>query len=145
MWNIAGVPANFTGAFSAQGIGVVGGAVGTAPPAYAAPPGSGGQLMMVSGGRALFTSFGGVAQAPAPLTGTLEIEKSVPDPAYYGPAGAQIRDRGSHSRRSSQTLTTNATGDAGPSVPLLATTSGTQYRVHQTVAPPATAWLRTRW
>jgi hypothetical protein len=134
-WNIDGVPPVFTGAFSAQGIDVVGGAVGTAPPTYAAPAGSGGQLMMVSGAsEVLGTSFGGVAQVPPPQTGTLEIEKSVPDAAYYGPAGAafEIEDATGHVL---QTLTTDAGGTAGPSGPLPATPSGTSYRVHETVAP----------
>jgi len=134
-WNISGVPSVFTGAFSAQGIAVIGGAVGTAPPAYAPPAASGGQLMMVSGAsETLVTSFGGVAQAPPPQDGTLDIEKSVPDAAYYGPAGAQfeIEDMTGNVL---QTLTTNATGSAGPSDPLPASPSGTPYRVHETVAP----------
>ena len=63
-WNINGVPPTFGGAFSAQNINVVGGAVGTAPPTYGAPGGSGGQLMLVSGSsEGLGTSFGGVASS----------------------------------------------------------------------------------
>ncbi len=137
-WNIDGVPPAFTGAFSAQDISVAGGAVGSSPPTYAAPTGSGGQLMMVSGAsETLSTSFGGVAAAPAPTpqTGTIVIEKSVPDPAYYGPAGAEFEIEDGFGNVL-QTLTTDATGTAGPSAPLTASASGIQYRVHESVAPP---------
>ena len=117
---------------------MAGGAVGSSPPTYAAPTGSGGQLMMVSGAsETLSTSFGGVAAAPAPTpqTGTIVIEKSVPDPAYYGPAGAQFEIEDGFGNVL-QTLTTDATGTAGPSAPLTASASGIQYRVHESVAPP---------
>ncbi|HEX3946961.1 MAG TPA: hypothetical protein VHW47_04615, partial [Acidimicrobiales bacterium] len=76
VWNIGGVPAAFGGLFSAQNINVVGDAVGTAPPAYGAPGGSGGQMMMVSGAsEGLGTGFGGLARATVALTGTISIVK----------------------------------------------------------------------
>lgn len=57
-WNVGGVPPSSGGAFSATGIMVIGGAPGTAPPTYAAPTGSGGQMMMVSGASEnLITGF----------------------------------------------------------------------------------------
>jgi hypothetical protein len=134
-WNISGVPSSFGGAFSAQGITVVGGAVGTAPPAYAAPGGSGGQLMVVSGAsETLGTSFGGVAKQVQRLVGTISVHKSVPDRAYYGAGGAvfQIRDGFGNVL---DTLVTNGGGDAGPSVTLTATPTGTQYAVVEVTAP----------
>jgi hypothetical protein len=136
-WNISGVPAAFGGAFSAQNITVVGGAVGTAPPAYGPPAGSGGQLMMVSGAsETLGTSFGGlVVQSPTIAQGTISIQKVVPDPAYYGPAGAQFEIENTTGDLL-DTLTTDGSGTAGPSVDLPAATTGTQYRIHETVAPP---------
>ena len=44
-----------------------------------------------------------------------------------------------------QTLTTDATGTAGPSAPLTASASGIQYRVHESVAPPGYGLAPTRW
>ncbi len=134
VWNISGVPPG--GLFSAQGMNVVGDAPGTAPPAYGAPGGSGGQLMMVSGAsEVLGTGFGGVTSSATVLTGTISIAKAVNDPAYYGPGGAvfQIRDGFGNVL---DTLVTNGAGNAGPSVTLTATTTGTQYAVVEVAAPP---------
>ena len=134
VWNIDAVPPG--GVFSAQGINVVGDAPGTAPPAYGAPSGTGGQLMMVSGAsEVLGTGFGGVASSPTVLTGTISIVKAVNDPAYYGPGGAvfQIRDGFGNVL---DTLVTDGSGDAGPSIPLTATTTGTQYAVVEVTAAP---------
>ncbi|HEY5244114.1 MAG TPA: SpaA isopeptide-forming pilin-related protein, partial [Acidimicrobiales bacterium] len=133
VWNIDAVPPG--GVFSAQGINVVGDAPGTAPPAYGAPSGTGGQLMMVSGAsEVLGTGFGGVASASTVPTGTISITKAVNDPAYYGPGGAvfQIRDGFGNVL---DTLTTDGGGDAGPSIPLTVTTTGTQYAVVEVMAP----------
>jgi uncharacterized surface anchored protein len=134
VWNIGGVPPG--GLFSAQGMNVVGDAPGTAPPAYGAPGGSGGQLMMVSGASELLgTSFGGFVITTFSLTGTISITKAVNDPAYYGPGGAvfQIRDGFGNVL---DTLVTDGNGNAGPSIPLTATTTGTQYAVVEVTAPP---------
>jgi len=136
VWNIGGVPPAFGGVFSAQNIDVVGDPVGTAPPAYAAPGGSGGQTMMVSGAsEVLGTGFGGVAETVTSLNGTISITKAVNDGAYYGPAGAvfQIRDGFGNVL---DTLTTNGSGNAGPSITLTATSTGTQYAVVEVTAPP---------
>ncbi len=135
-WNIGGVPSAFGGAFSAQGIDVVGNAVGTAPPAYAAPPASGGQLMMVSGASEILgTSFGGIAAATEAQTGTISIQKTVPDGAYYGPAGAQFEIEDGDGNVY-DTLTTGSNGQTPMSIPLDVAPSGSPYRVHETVAPP---------
>lgn len=134
VWNIDGVPPG--GLFSAQHMTVVGDAPGTAPPAYGAPSGDGGQLMMVSGAsEVLGTSFGGVAVTAFALTGTISIAKSVPDAAYYGPGGAvfQIKDGFGNVL---DTLVTDANGNAGPSITLTTTATGVQYDVDETVAPP---------
>ncbi|MGH9093490.1 MAG: MSCRAMM family protein, partial [Acidimicrobiales bacterium] len=135
-WSIGGVPSGFGGAFSAQGIGVVGDAVGTAPPAYAAPAGSGGQLMMVSGAsEVLGTSFGGVAtQPPTSEQGTISVQKTVPDGAYYGPAGARFEIEDGYGNVF-DTLTTGNNGSTPFSTGLTATPTGSPYRVHETVAP----------
>ena len=132
VWNIDAVPPG--GIFSAQGMNVVGDAPGTAPPAYGAPGGSGGQLMMVSGASELLgTGFGGVTSSSTVLTGTISIAKAVNDPAYYGPGGAvfQIRDGFGNVL---DTLVTDGSGDAGPSITLTATTTGTQYAVVEVTA-----------
>lgn len=135
-WNIDGVPPGFGGAFSAQGIDVVGDAVGTAPPAYAPPAGSGGQLMLVSGASEILgTGFGGIAAQTETQAGTISVHKTVPDGAYYGPAGAQFAiENGTGTVL--DTLTTGATGGSQVSILLTATATGTPYRVHETVAPP---------
>ncbi|HVX20046.1 MAG TPA: SpaA isopeptide-forming pilin-related protein [Acidimicrobiales bacterium] len=136
VWNISGVPPALGGLFSAQNINVVGDAVGTAPPAYGAPGGSGGQAMMVSGAsEVLGTSFGGLATTTSTATGRISISKAVNDGAYYGPGGAvfQIKDGFGHVL---ETLTTNSTGNAGPSITLTATTTGVQYAVVEVTAPP---------
>jgi len=133
-WNISGIPPE--GQFSAEGISVAGNAVGSAPPAYAPPAGSGGQLMMVSGAsEVLGTGFSGDVQQNQVETGTISIQKSVPDGAYYGPAGAQFEIENG-SGEVLDTLTTDTSGSTTFSTPLTATTAGTQYRVHETVAPP---------
>lgn len=135
-WNVGGVPPTFGGAFSAQGIDVVGGAVGTAPPAYAPPAGSGGQLMVVSGAsETLGTSFGGIAEQAPNEFGTVSIVKAVPDTAYYGPAGAQFEIEDGYGTVF-DTLTTGSNGQTPVSVPLNVAPSGSPYRVHETVAPP---------
>jgi len=136
-WNINGVPPTFGGVFSAQNINVVGGAVGTAPPTYGAPGGSGGQVMLVSGSsEGLGISFGGVASGSQTQEfGNIAIQKSVPDGAYYGPGGAvfQIKDGFGNVL---DTLTTDSNGNAGPSVNLLTVPSGVQYAVVEVAAPP---------
>lgn len=136
-WNIGGVPPSFDGVFSAQGIDVVGDAVGTAPPAYAPPAGSGGQLMVVSGAsEVLGTSFGGIAaQPPTAEQGTISVQKTVPDGAYYGPAGAQFEIEDGYGTVF-DTLTTGSNGTTPASIPLTVSPSGSPYRVHEAVAPP---------
>jgi Prealbumin-like fold domain len=136
-WNISGVPSAFGGAFSAQGIDVVGDAVGTAPPAYAALPGTGGQLMLVSGAsEVLGTSFGGIAtEVPTSEQGTVSIQKTVPDASYFGPAGAQFEIEDGNGNVF-DTLTTRTNGSTPVSVPLDVSPSGSPYRVHEIVAPP---------
>lgn len=135
-WNIAGIPAAFAGIFSAQGIGITGGGVGTAPPTYAAPAGSGGQLMIVSGASATpSVEFGGIVKQQQVETGTLSVQKTVPDPAYYGPGGAVFAVETAGGTLV-DTLTTAPTGSTAFSTPLTAAPSGTPYLVRETTAPP---------
>src|SRR5487761_1271115 len=133
-WNI-GAPGSGAGQFSAT-IGVIGGAAGAAPPTYAAAPGSGGQEMLVAGStETLSTGVDGTVDGPVAAAGTISIEKSVPDPAYYGPGGAVfqvIAATGSVE----DTLTTAATGATGVSIGLTASGTGTPYRIHEAQAPP---------
>lgn len=136
-WNISGVPAVFAGIFSAQGIAITGGGVGSAPPTYAAPAGSGGQTMIVSGASAVpSVEFGGVVeQPPTEGLGTLSVEKTVPDPAYYGPGGA-VFEVATTTGSEVGTLTTGPTGSTPFSTPLTASPSGTGYVVREITAPP---------
>lgn len=137
-WNI-GAPAAPDAAFSAAGITVLGGAPGVAPPTYAAPAGSGGQTMLVSGAsETLATGFSGTVATPPAQTGTLSIHKAVADPAYYGPGGAvfQVLDS---SGAVVDTLTTGPTGATPASAPLSASGTGTPYTVQEVTAPPGYA------
>ena len=92
--------------------------------------------MMVSGAsEVLGTSFGGVATQAEAQTGTISIQKTVPDGAYYGPAGAQFQIEDGYGNVF-DTLTTDAEGSTPVSTPLNVAPSGSPYRVHETVAPP---------
>ncbi|MGH9086733.1 MAG: MSCRAMM family protein, partial [Acidimicrobiales bacterium] len=113
----------------------VGGTPASAPPTYGAPSGSGGQLMLVSGGSAGPTlSFSGEAQqAPQPI-GTISISKSVPDGAYYGPGGAVFQVENG-AGQVLDTLTTNAQGSTPYSSALPASSAGIPYDIHEVTAP----------
>jgi hypothetical protein len=139
-WNLSGVPAVFTGVFSAQTMRVVSpapGGAGSAPPAYAAPGGSNGQTMVVSGvSEPLVTSFGGIAgTAEATLFGAIKVRKGVNDGAYYGPGGAVFQIYSTFTVLM-DTITTNGTGIAQTPANLPAATSGTTYDVREVTPPP---------
>ena len=128
-WSIA-TPGSPT-TFSAAGIRLQGDAPGTAPPTYAPPAGSGGQVMLVSGASEVLGSGFSGQVVPAPEeTGTLSIHKTVPDAAYFGPGGAVfniLNGTGSVV----DTLTTGPTGSTPLSAPLPAEDStGTVLHGH---------------
>ncbi len=132
-WNIDSSPPG--GSFAAGGIGIIGGAPGTAPPTYGTPTGVGGQTMLVSGAPAgPTTSFSGVVAASATDHGTISIDKAVADASFYQPVGAVFQVRNG-AGQVLDTLTTNIDGQAGPSIPLTAPLSGALYDVHEAVAP----------
>lgn len=132
-WNINGVPAG--GTFLAGGIRIVDGVPATQPPTFAAPAGSNGQRMLVSGASTGPTlQFSGTArQAPQPM-GTISIAKAVPDGAYFGPGGAVFQIRNG-AGQIVDNLVTNAQGRTPYSIPLPASSGGVAYSVHEAVAP----------
>ncbi|HVX23341.1 MAG TPA: SpaA isopeptide-forming pilin-related protein [Acidimicrobiales bacterium] len=128
-WNVSN-----PGPFSAPSINVIGDAVGTTPPTYGAPAGSGGQNMMISGAsEGLGTGFSGSAINVVEY-GTISVQKSGDDTAYYSIAGAQFQIKDGFGNVL-DTLTTDASGNTPPSTQLEATVGGTQYGMHESVVP----------
>ena len=133
-WNIDGVPAG-SGNFSAP-TALIDGAPAAAPPTYAAPTGSNGQRMIVSGaGENLSIGVYGSVAAPPAQAGSIIVDKSVADAAYYGPGGA-VFEILSPAGAVAATLTTGSTGWTPPSTPLPTDAAGVTYTVHE-VTPPA--------
>ncbi|MGH9109522.1 MAG: MSCRAMM family protein, partial [Acidimicrobiales bacterium] len=130
-WNIGSIPPG--GAFSAGGIGVVGGSPGISPPTYGTP---GGQMMMVSGAvTGLQTGFAGTVQVKPQPIGTISIKKVVPDPSYYNAGGAVFQIRNG-AGTVLDTLTTDASGTTRRSAPIPTLTTGALYDVHEVTPAP---------